>query len=137
MKIIKQGKTEEELKAIVNKTKRFECKTCGCIFEADEGEYEFEEDYIYSAYYCKCPNCKVSNAHEVKMRENDKKVEESKDIEPKEKPKVCYDSGCIHHMGIDGCKLAFPIGTSFEKMLTCPYRMPTPLRDIDFGEIFR
>lgn len=57
MKIIKQGKTKEELKAILNKTKRFECKMCGCIFEADEGEY-IEEDCFYSfSFYCKCPNC--------------------------------------------------------------------------------
>lgn len=67
MKIIKQGKSKEELKAILNKTKRFECKTCGCIFEANEGEYKFEEDYIYSTYYCKCPNCD-GTAFEVKMR---------------------------------------------------------------------
>lgn len=67
MKIIKQGKTKEELKAILNKTKRFECKTCGCIFEADEGEYETEEVQIYSYHYCKCPNC-GQKANEVKMR---------------------------------------------------------------------
>lgn len=35
MKIIKEGKPKEELKVILNKTKRFECKTCGCVFEAD------------------------------------------------------------------------------------------------------
>lgn len=125
MKIIKQGKTEKELKAILNKTKRFECKTCGCIFEADKGEYVEEE---HGTTYCVCPNCS-RNAFEVKMRETDKKAED--------KPKTCYDVGCINHIGIDGCKLAFPTGTSFEKMLICPYRMPTPLRDIDFGEIFR
>lgn len=68
MNIIKQGKSKEELKPILNATKRFECSTCGCVFEADKGEYKFEEDYIYSSYYCKCPNCKVDNAHEVKMR---------------------------------------------------------------------
>jgi hypothetical protein len=138
MKIIKEGKPKEELKSILNKTRRFECGTCGCIFEADEDEYQYEEDYIYSAYYCKCPNCKISNAHEVKMREIDKKAEEStyKDVEPKGKPKVCYDIGCINHIGVDSCKLAFPPGTSFDKMLTCPYRMPAPLANIgyDFGE---
>ena len=65
MKIIKQGKSKEELKAIFNKIKRFECKTCGCIFEADEDEYECEEEYTYSTYYCKCPNC-TKEAFEVK-----------------------------------------------------------------------
>lgn len=67
MKIIVQGKTKEKLKAILNATKRFECKTCGCIFEADRGEYETEEVQIYSYHYCECPNC-GQKANEVKMR---------------------------------------------------------------------
>lgn len=67
MKIIKKGKTKEELKAILNKTKRFECKTCGCVFEANEDEYEVEEEWIYSTYYCFCPNC-GKESFEVKMR---------------------------------------------------------------------
>jgi Zn finger protein HypA/HybF involved in hydrogenase expression len=66
MKIIKQGKTKEELKAIFNETKRFECRTCGCVFEANKDEYEYEDDYIYSAHYCKCPNC-GQRVREVKM----------------------------------------------------------------------
>lgn len=135
MNIIKQGKSKEELKSILNKTKRFECKTCGCVFEADKGEYIIEE---YGTTYCVCPNC-GKNAFEVKMREIDKKIEEStyKDIEPKEKPKVCYDVGCINHTGIDSCILAFPPGTSFEKMLTCPYKMPKPLSNIILGELLK
>ena len=93
---------------------------------------------FYDRTYGECPNCK-KNAREVKMREIDKKAEEStyKDVESKGKPKVCYDIGCIYHIiGVDSCKLAFPAGTSFEKMLNCPYRMPTPLANIgyDFGE---
>lgn len=116
MNIIKQGKTKEELKAILNKTKRFECKTCGCIFEADEGEYTHNtHQYNETIYYCQCPNCS-KDAREVKMREIEKKV--------KDKPKTCYDVSCINHTGIDSCMLAFPPGTSFEKMLTCPYRIP-------------
>lgn len=67
MNIIKQGKTKEELKAILNATKRFECKTCGCIFEADEGEYTEEESFYSYINYCKCPNC-GKDAFEVKMR---------------------------------------------------------------------
>ena len=59
MEIIKQGKTKEELKAILNKTKCFECMTCGCIFKANEGEYEASHDYIYTTYYCNCPNCGI------------------------------------------------------------------------------
>lgn len=67
MKIIKEGKTKEELEAILKETKMFECKTCGCIFEADKGEYKYEEDYIYSVYCCECPNC-AKIAYEVRMR---------------------------------------------------------------------
>lgn len=57
MKILKEGKTKEELERILKHTECFECKTCGCIFEADDDEYEYEEDWIYSTYYCICPNC--------------------------------------------------------------------------------
>ncbi len=67
MKIIKEGKTKEELEKILKNTKRFECRTCGCIFEADDDEYEFEEDRIRTTYYCSCPNCK-QRAFEVKTR---------------------------------------------------------------------
>lgn len=67
MKIIKEGKSKEEIKAILNETKRFECKTCGCVFEADKGEYEYLDDYIYGEYYAECPNC-CQRAREVKMR---------------------------------------------------------------------
>ena len=68
MNIIKQGKSKEELKAILNETKRFECKTCGCIFEADKGEYTHRTYLNEMVYYCKCPNCRVHDAIEVKMR---------------------------------------------------------------------
>lgn len=67
MKIIKEGKTKEELERILKNTKRFECKTCGCIFEADDDEYKWDTDYIYSTLYCKCPNC-GQNAFEVRTR---------------------------------------------------------------------
>lgn len=68
MKIIKQGKTIEELEAILKKTKRFECKICGCVFEADDGEYKWVEDHIYGAYVCDCPNC-CHRAVQVTTRE--------------------------------------------------------------------
>lgn len=57
MKIIKEGKTKEELEKILKNTKRFECRTCGCIFEANNDEYELQDNLAYSIYYCKCPNC--------------------------------------------------------------------------------
>lgn len=110
MKIIKEGKPKEELKAILNKTKRFECKTCGCIFEADKGEYETEDVQIYTAYYCECPNC-GQTAYEVKMRESGKR------------PNVCYEPSCSNHMFSNSCGLSFPPGTAFDGLTgsKCPY----------------
>ena len=91
MKIIKQGKTKDELKAILNKTKRFECRICGCIFEADEGEYTHNShQYNETVYYCKCPNC-GKDALEVNMREIEKR------------PKVCYELSCVNHMLSNSC----------------------------------
>lgn len=57
MKIIKQGKSKEELETLLKQTKRFACTLCDCIFEADLGEYKYEQDDIYTSYYCECPNC--------------------------------------------------------------------------------
>lgn len=67
MKIIKEGKTKEELEKTLKNTKRFECKTCGCVFEANDDEYKYDQDYIYTTCYCKCPNCE-QNAFEVRTR---------------------------------------------------------------------
>ena len=67
MKIIKQGMSKAEIEKIKNIVKRFKCGTCGCIFEADKTEYESEEEYRYTTYYCKCPNC-GDNAFELRMR---------------------------------------------------------------------
>lgn len=57
MKIIRQGKSKEEIEKLLKQTKRFACTLCDCIFEADLGEYKYEEEYIYTSYYCECPNC--------------------------------------------------------------------------------
>ena len=110
MKILKQGTSKEELKTILNATKRFKCKTCGCVFEADRGEYETEEVQIYSYHYCECPNC-GQKANEVKMREIEKR------------PKTCYESSCINHMFSNSCGLSFPPGTAFDGLTgsRCPY----------------
>lgn len=68
MKIIKQGKSKEEVERIVKATKRFECERCGCVFEADKVEYSIRQcGYNETEYYCKCPNCENS-AGEVIMR---------------------------------------------------------------------
>lgn len=46
MKIITQGVVEREIK-------KFECDYCGCVFEAEPGEYGSDNQY----YSCKCPTC--------------------------------------------------------------------------------
>lgn len=54
MKIIRPGKIDP-------KTKRFTCSYCGCVFEADQGEYcnvsysEWVTDHIEEK--CQCPTC--------------------------------------------------------------------------------
>lgn len=52
IKIIKPGKKPET-------TKRFKCWHCGCVFEADRGDYE-EAFNLCDGYYdlrVDCPNC--------------------------------------------------------------------------------
>ena len=54
MKIIKRGE-------IPNKIKRFTCRYCGTIFEADNTEYRCADQlaYLYDGIsaYCECPVC--------------------------------------------------------------------------------
>lgn len=54
MRIIKQGDVNR-LKQI----KRFECKSCGCIFEADNTEYkhEYSQREMCGWYAVRCPTC--------------------------------------------------------------------------------
>ena len=54
MKIIKYVKINKE-------TKQFTCKKCGCVFEADKGEYRFA-DQVEALHdgieaVCVCPHC--------------------------------------------------------------------------------
>lgn len=51
IKIIKPGKKPDT-------TERFECSYCGCVFEADEDDYEKEYSWR-NDYYLKidCPCC--------------------------------------------------------------------------------
>lgn len=63
MFIIKDG--DKELAEKKRKqTKLFECKICGCIFEADKGEYTNTDFQWDSYYYAKCPCCGY-NANET------------------------------------------------------------------------
>lgn len=68
MKIIKQGKSKEELKKILRHTVRFTCHTCDCVFEADKNEYSVSSDCgFYTVRTCVCPNCQ-SMAFETPTR---------------------------------------------------------------------
>jgi len=52
MKIIKPGD-----KTRLQQTKRFLCEDCGCIFEANKGEYRFDNDRNIITCICTCPEC--------------------------------------------------------------------------------
>lgn len=52
MIIIKKGDIQK-MKKIV----RFECRNCGCIFEAEKGEYKIDSQYNDEYYSCECPFC--------------------------------------------------------------------------------
>lgn len=52
MKIIKDGDLNR-----LKETKQFNCGACGCVFEADKGEYTAEEQYNAVDYLCECPCC--------------------------------------------------------------------------------
>lgn len=53
MEILQNGKK-------VTKKKRFSCEACGCVFEAERGEYT-EADYMEWNHdiiaKCRCPYC--------------------------------------------------------------------------------
>ena len=66
MKIIKEGNKRQ-----LNKIKRFECTSCGCIFEADKTEYRSGNQYNESYYYCECPFCKRDTSKEIKIKNFD------------------------------------------------------------------
>lgn len=59
MKIIKQGKSKEEVGKIIKRVRQFECSICGCIFEADDTEYKhyFDREKRAESWECECPNC--------------------------------------------------------------------------------
>lgn len=63
MKIIKHGNPK------YNKPDRcFKCDNCGCVFEAEYGEYKTGSQYNETYRYCKCPEC-GKQANEVVMRD--------------------------------------------------------------------
>lgn len=60
MEIIRKGDLRR-LKHI----KRFYCRDCGCVFDADNTEYQYDNQYNEEYWYCKCPTC-GRNAYDTK-----------------------------------------------------------------------
>lgn len=60
MKIIKEGDLNK-----LKETKKFYCRACGCVFEADNEEYIKEEQQLDVIFVCECPCCgkKCVNSH--------------------------------------------------------------------------
>ena len=55
MKVVKHG-------GYIPTIRRFYCKACGCIFDAELGEYEYEMDCRNETIYsCICPECGVTS----------------------------------------------------------------------------
>lgn len=52
MKIIKRGNVQK-----LKKIKTFSCGNCGCVFEADNTEYDVCSQYNEIYCQCKCPCC--------------------------------------------------------------------------------
>lgn len=53
MKIIQDGNLER-----ITKPMRFKCNECGCVFEAEKGEYKYElSGKNEDMYKCECPYC--------------------------------------------------------------------------------
>ena len=59
MKIIKQGKSKEEIDRITKQVRQFECPVCDCVFEADNTEYKhrFNQSKDTKWLEYNCPNC--------------------------------------------------------------------------------
>lgn len=65
IKIIKPGKTKEELDRIDKAIKRFKCDRCDCVFETDKTVYTSRRGSANEIdYVCTCPNCS-DLAHEI------------------------------------------------------------------------
>lgn len=58
MKIIKEGLSCEEIERKRKGIRRFKCDFCGCVFEAEQGEYKCNQYYNSElSYACQCPKC--------------------------------------------------------------------------------
>lgn len=70
MKIIKQGKSKEEIDRITKQVRQFECPTCGCVFEADNTEYKYHFGQGAGLWECDCPNCGMLTTKSIPTRQN-------------------------------------------------------------------
>ena len=53
MKIIRQGDLSR-----LDKTRRFQCHDCGCIWDVNQTEYRYESDGRNGdTWICECPTC--------------------------------------------------------------------------------
>lgn len=68
MKIIKEGNP----KARANVVRRFECRTCGCVFDADGDEYEVVKWYVKDVVEASsiCPMCGEVCAHYIRAEKS-------------------------------------------------------------------
>lgn len=70
MKILKQGKSKEEVDRIIKRVRQFECLTCGCVFEADDTEYKYQfcQREGDEWWECECPNCGTRTSKSIPAR---------------------------------------------------------------------
>lgn len=70
MKILKQGKSKEEVDRIIKRVRQFECLTCGCVFEADNTEYKYQfcQREGDEWWECECPNCGARTSKSIPAR---------------------------------------------------------------------
>lgn len=71
LNIIRSGSIEE-IEKRQRQTKDFSCKNCGCVWEADKGDYKIEHDLMNRIYIgMTCPFCGRYTYHEKVMFEGD------------------------------------------------------------------
>ena len=65
IKIIKPGKLKNP-----KDTRRFLCLNCGCVFDADRGDYEANDNrFNETEYWASCPTCHYSTCRSEPLDE--------------------------------------------------------------------
>ena len=71
LNIVKNG-SMEEIEKHQRQTKDFSCKNCGCIWEADKGDYKIEQGLTDKIYVgMPCPFCGKYTYHEKVLFKGD------------------------------------------------------------------